>query len=370
MTRPHNLALLAILSAGCGGSGTAIVIEGATETEDTVEVIGGETGNTDDTSATEETGGTETGTTTTLPEEPNASFELEEEIEGASLTLTWVEFGEEELNVGDAIASESADATLVEFYLPAPASDELIPVDPNSSLAFAFYAPALHIDSDEDGVVDDGETILGVGMQWLLYSNMEVPDWGLEFGWNSIILGEEMPRSPFEVPVEQNMLPDNKIKFGGELDVENEDLKWRAALVSWNAINGLPVADMLDDTKAESDWEIEVEEAPPADHIVQGQNMGADLSFEMIVGYVDENENKQLDGEDTWGASACYDGHDVFALHVGEPDGLVAAISFALQELTPGWYLMESWTTRGGGEQSRLLDPDFYGELELTDSCD
>ena len=353
------VALLGMgMGVGCGGGEEEVVETGTTVVE---------TGVTDTSETDTET--TETGETTE-PIEANASFLLPEALDGVNLTLHWVAFGQDEFAVGDALASKEADATLVEFELPDPGEGELMQVDPNSSLEIAVYAPALHVDADLDGVVDEGETITGAGAQWLVFANMDVPEWNVNAGWNSMIIGQEGAFSPFEIPISQNLLPDDTLELSGELNVADESLNWRAALVPYVIFAGEEVeAFLYDEPVTDGTWGFSLNEPAPADHAVGHWDLNATLSFELLVGYNDVNENGMVDGQDQLLAEGCIRDHRASAIHVGPPGDFISALSLTMQGLEPGWFVMESWTDGDGVEHNDLVDKADYGLISITEGC-
>jgi hypothetical protein len=343
-----TIMVLSVLFTGCDKSGAIELDTAITTLDDTGEITTVETG-------TEDTGVT--------VHDPVASFILNEVTEGATFSLTWVNPMGDSLVYGETAFSTDAQKGTMEIYLPHPSEDEMISVDEASGWGLAFYVPALHEDSNGDGNITLLETIFGVGEYWLFFSNISLPDQGIDYGWNALRFGVDQFIAPFDLPLAENLHPVNTISISGDITGDQQNISdYRLAAIPITMFMGLPVAELLYDESLEPNWTLSLNGAPPIDHLQDNQDLNSSYAIEYLAVYEDDNSNYSYDLSDEILTGVCRDGRSVSMVYMGAPRDLAGNVLFVFQGLTPGWYVMESWVEPDGTESNELISsPEWLG---------
>jgi hypothetical protein len=303
-------------------------------------------------------------------QDPIASFVLDEVTSGSTFALTWVNLMGDTLEYGETAFSSTAEAGVLEVYLPLPPAEEMIPIEPDSSWLLAFYVPSIHQDTNGDGTVNVLETIHGVGEYLLFFSNLSIPDYGVEYGWNSFNVGEDLFLAPFNIPLEENLHPNDSITINGRVSSEQSGIvDGRLAAIPVTLLMGLPVAELMFDENLDEDWTVSVESAPPVDHFQDSVDLNSSYAVEYLAVYDDDNSNYSYDLSDEILTGVCRDGRSMSLVYLGAPRDLAGNVSYAFQGMTPGWYAMESWVETDGTEKNELVSSPESLTYEVGEPC-
>ncbi len=346
---------LVVVFSGCQKSGSIELDTGLSNVVDS--------GTTD----SYDTGTLDTGVTL---HDPIASFVLDEVTSGSTFALTWVTLAGDTLEFGATAFSSTAEVGVLEVYLPIPPAEEMIPTDPDSSWSLALYVPSIHQDLDGDGTVNDLEPIHGVGEYWLFFSNLSIPDYGVEYGWNALKVGEDLFLAPFDVPLQENLHPNDSITIHGSVTSEQGGIgDSRMAALPVTLFMGLPVAELLFDENLEDAWTVTVESAPPIDHFEDSVDLNSLYAVEYLVVYHDDNSNSSYDLTDEILTGVCREGRSMSLAYLGAPRDLAGSVSYAFQGMSPGWYAMESWVETDGTEKSEFISSPESLMYEVGEPC-
>jgi len=299
----------------------------------------------------------ETDTSITEDNEAIASFYMGEVTPGSTLVLNWLNPLEEQWAVGEAVYSSSVEGGVHEVYIPAPTQDELVTWSEDAGWKVAWYVPTIFHDDNSDGVFSDGEAVYGVGEYWLFYSNLSLPDYGIEFGWNAHFLLGDQFLAPFDLNIEENLVTRDSISISGNMTgIDQSSLNPRLAAIPATIFNGQPVSEFLYDSDLEQNWEIQINQAPALDHFQYNPDMNNLLALEILAVYDDSESNEVYDLADQIITGVCRDNRSVSLVYIGPPSDLLGNIVFALQKFVLGWSALESWITPDGTEQSTFID--------------
>ena len=105
--------------------------------------------------------------------------------------------------------------------LEEPSEDELLEVDPNIPARIGMWAPFLFEDANNDGLYVEGETIGGFSNDWLVYSNMAIPEFNVSEGWGVLRMTftEEPPEvgDLDSVPLSGDLLLNESLTIGAPM---------------------------------------------------------------------------------------------------------------------------------------------------------
>lgn len=327
-----------------------------------------DTGDTADTSDTSETADTED----TGPP-PDLGFDVDEGATGTTLTLTPLDMsslGTETLIFGDTWLSAPIEGDPALVYAGEPPASALVEVDPTEApgMLVAMYVPALHADTDGDGLRSGDETYLALGMWWVAYVTGDIaPNFvaaGVVEGWNAVfVFSETGPQfgSAMATPLPTSLLPDTTLTLAGTYTGDPDDVG--LAAFPWNFLQGEPVEELLYDAPIEPNWSITLDGEPPADHFVFLEFLGAEGSLEIVASYADNNASGSYDGGDMPLNGPCYAGVPVGAVWWPGPTELMSALQLTMQGMRPGWLAFPMGD--GGG----VLTEEQAQSLVIDDSC-
>ena len=244
------------------------------------------------------------------------------------------------------LASVPASHTPLIVAVPDPDPDDLTPIDAgNPSLVGAFYLPTLQRDDDSDGSGDGAVT--AAGLVWPLFLSGSIPSelrtLGLVEGWNAIEMdltgGSEIPtlHEITAIPLTVNLTLEASISIGGTYDAESPPAKALSlAMAPLDVFDGgIPDALIYDDALAAS-WVIDISGPPPAEHI-SDEDLGISAALEILLAYIDSNEDGELSDGDAPMYTACYAGNPVVAAYFEPPTDALYALSLALNGIVSGW---------------------------------
>jgi hypothetical protein len=302
------------------------------------------------------------------------TFSLDGAWEGTTLTLTWAdaaEFFAGQFAFGDVAHSSAASAT-VTVDLPAPEASALTEVDPtgNPGVKLAWLVPALHTDTDGDGLPSAEEGYAGAGLVWLMYaegSPAGLPGLGGAVpGWNAVTVNVDA-RSPAEVgsltavPLRAGLELRSDITLSGSFAVDVAE-GTRVAMVSRVALEGGAVTNRtVVDVAASSPFSLTVTGAPPEDHFAV---LGSGLSGAMEVGlvYVDQDESGGINRADQMLYGLCLEATPVGVIYFSNLPDLDFAVKQTALGNGAGWSGIElggeGHLLQAGGLASVTAGPD------------
>ncbi len=354
-----SFALLACDSASGDTSGGADTADSATS------------GDTSDTSETGETG--ETGDTGA--EGPaDLGFQLEGGWEGSTLTLTWVDpssLGTESLNFGGVLLSEDVSQAETLIHAGRPPESDLQELNPEETpgMLMALYVPALHLDVDGDGLPQNGESFMAVGMTWAVYVTGVIPaeftQLGVVDGWNAVVIakeGDPQFADAMTIPLPVNLAPNLELTAGGDLGFDPDGA--RLMVISGQAFTGeSPVGPLVDQALTDP-WEVALSGPPAADRFYLIQNMGIMGALEVPLSYDDANHSGAFEeASDSLLFAACSDAVPVGFLWLPPPSDLYSAFGIARMGVGSGWMAVQ--LAEGGS----IVPPSLLTELVMDQTC-
>jgi len=178
----------------------------------------------------------------------------------------------------------------------------------------AVFHTGLWLDEDGDGEVNGDEVYSGVGASKPLYLTGPVPEFlasmGLEEGWNVVFFAEESLTvdDPQDISVSENMLPNELLDIGGDVDVDTDGTG--LALVSVALLGGEAWVEPLYNEApfSGSSWSMSLDGSPGEDHIVDWDGGGFAYAFELPLLYADRDLSGDISNGDDISAQACVDG--------------------------------------------------------------
>ena len=312
----------------------------------------------------------ESDTDTGTPPPADFTFALTGDHAGTTLTLTWIDFASLSTTpvLGDAeySAAVAGDSAGVAFGEPPEA--DLQEVDPTNApgLKLAGYIPALHVDSDGDGVISGAETYAGVGLAWPVYVTGELPteyaDLGLVDGWNALEFSDAPTPAVYDItsiPLDAGLAERTSITFGGAWTGAGDEL----VVLPSVAFDGGSVSAYLYDDALTDPWSVTLDGAPDADHFEPLDGVG-DAALEVPIAYTDGDHSGDFTANDTPVAAACWNSLPVGLIYLPGVSDLITAWSLAAQGVGTGWVGITLGDTGG----TTLSDADL-GTLALDDSC-
>ena len=209
-----------------------------------------------------------------------------------------------------------------------------------------------------------------MGEYWLFFSNISVPDLGVDYGWNALMVGVDQFVGPFEVPLGENLQPTDTISISGLVTSEEDNIiEARLAAIPVTMFAGLPVADLVYDEALSRNWSLTVEGAPASDHLQNNQDFSASYALEYLAVYSDDNTNYSYDFSDEILTGVCRGDRSASLIYMGVPWDLAGAILYVFQGLTPGWFVMESWTEADGSERNEFLLSPETTVFDIGEPC-
>ena len=274
------------------------------------------------------------------------TFTIDGDHTGTILNLQQLIFIEDAFEIGDVLASVPASHTPLIVAVPDPDPADLTPIDPsNPSLVGAFYLPTLQRDDDSDGSGDGAVT--AAGLVWPLFLSGSIPSelrsLGLVEGWNAIEMdptgATEIPilHEITAIPLAVNLALEASISIGGTYDAESPPAKALSlAMAPLDVFDGDIAEALLYDDAMATSWVIDISGPPPAEHI-SDEDSGYSAALEILLAYIDSNEDGELSDGDAPLYTACYEGNPVVTAYFEPPTDALYALSFALNDIVSGW---------------------------------
>jgi hypothetical protein len=324
----------------------------------------------------DDTGDTERGDTDTTP--PDLVFALGGDWSGTTLTLTWFDltsFGSDVLVTGGVLYSGAVTEETPGVSVGTPPEADRQEIDPTGApgLRLAMYLPALHVDTDGDGVRSGEEAWAGVGGWWVMYvegtvpADFEVP--GLVPGWNSVHLrvNEDVPPDVADVsavPLTTNLAVQSPITLGGTWTAAGDLSGYGLVTIPGPFFSGGTVDAYLVDGPLADPWGITLDGEPPADHVTAFEWLGGDGALEVPVAYLDNDHDGAFGAGDEPRYGACSDGVPVGAIWLYPFTDLALGWQLAMQGYTAGWNVLTI-----GQDQGRVLDAEARAALDVDEAC-
>lgn len=347
----RTLVLLGLVACG----DTKVEVETPDDTGDGIEDVGD--GDTADSGDTAEPVGTP------------LTFVLDEQVDGAVLSLTWSDLSDGFV-VGDTVATAPIDGTTIVLHVPDPTGDQLLELDPAAypGTYVAWYLPAVHDDADGDGAHGADETYLAHGTVLPLYVGGTLPDdlaaWGLVAGWNALELGAQGATGIHDVdaiPLAVNLRPRETFTLAGDLaDIETAD-DLRLTLVPGAVDQGVSPDRWLYDEALDGAWTIDVSGAPPEDHYANDGGSGLAATYEIPASYWDYDGSGGISAGDETAWAACFGDAAAALVWVAPPTTLEGAFAATVYGLGAGWSAMAWWPD----DTSAILDDADAQALEI-----
>jgi hypothetical protein len=197
-----------------------------------------------------------------------------------------------------------------------------------------------------------------------------MPDIGIGYGWNGLVIGTDQFIPPFELPIDENLLPNDSIWIQGSVSVvfDNfEDL--RLAAIPLTMFMGLPTATLVYDEALHRSWTVNIETAPPLDHLIDSGDLNSSYAVEYLAVYDDDNSDFSFDVDEEVLTGVCRDGRSASLVYMAAPRDLAGNVVYMFQGLQPGWFVMESWIAPDGSERNEFLTSPETAYFEIGEPC-
>jgi hypothetical protein len=233
----------------------------------------------------------------------------------------------------------------------------------------ALYVPALHIDTDGDGLPQNGESYTAVGMTWAVFITGEIPEsfgkLGVQEGWNAIIVSKhDDPEfgDPVNISMPVNLAPNLELVAGGALSFDPDGM--RVMLISGQTFTGGTSLGPLLDAPLTDPWELILSGPPAAERFYEIPEMGMTAAVEVPLSYADTDNSGDFDETvDQALYGACSDGSMVGFLWLPPPTDLHAA--FAVAQLGTG----TGWMGVSLSEEGGMLESAALSSLVMDEGC-
>ena len=249
------------------------------------------------------------------------------------------------------LSTELTDEDSFTFGLEIPNDSELSQLDPSIPAQMGLWAPFLFEDSNGDDAYNEGESIGGLSMTWLVFSTMDIPQFNVTEGWSAIEMTftEEAPRPAdiSNIPLTQNLLATEAVTIGGSYDTALGDR--RIAIIASATLE--TDIEVMVDAVASDPWSLTLEGAPPEHHFM---DMGGISSIAPAVAfaYQDFNGSGTFDLEDlladTFAPTLCFEGdgalppQPISILYSKEPTDFRTAMYSGMYGMGSGWSILVS----------------------------
>ena len=310
---------------------------------------------------------TDTDTDTTL------GFDLTGEYGGTRIELRWldpVSIGQEPLVYGDAFVEVDASADHVTVSAPAPDASLLVEVNPEDApgMFLATFFPALYTDVDASGAHDEGESYVGVGMEWLVYATGDISPlamFGVVEGWNSMTIGSDgipVVGDITAVPVSANLFPVQELTIGGTYAGDRDGM--RIVVSPGIAFAGGEYPALLIDQPLDSEWTLTLSGEPPEEHMYEPALIGSAAAVEVPYTYSDTDGDGAYDATvDVVGNAACAGTTPAAMLWTPSPTELARATTIFFASGTVGWSAIVL------DADATPIDAGTANSLEITPDC-
>lgn len=304
-----------------------------------------------------------------------ATFLPGEETEGTTLTLTWVEpssLHHANYVLGDVLLSLPVAPEVV-FDLHAPDPSLMVEVDPEGhpGVTAAYFVPALHIDTDGDGLPSEGESYLGVGKTWLLYVNGSPS--GIEDlpnalrGWNAMEVDLETGIAEATWDLDDLLImatlwerPNVSLEGTWSEEVpRGTGLVFRSLVEAQGGAVELPV---VADQRAESPFRLPARGPPPDDHFAD-LKPGVPAAIEVGEAYTDVDGDGAFTANDIPLHGVCSEGTPMGLAYLPTVPSLLLAIKLVGIGNPAGWSAVSL------EENPRLVSNSVLTGLSVGSDC-
>ncbi|MFH1469208.1 MAG: hypothetical protein ABIO70_32770 [Pseudomonadota bacterium] len=303
------------------------------------------------------------------------SFALSGPTEGTALALTWAWPTESGYLEGALLATAPVAGDHAGFgALEAPEAD-LVELSPKQfpGLYAAMYVPTLFADGDGDLQVDEGEIIVGAGLEWPLYLSGELPGeaaiFGLELGWNSLDMSDPDGIAfgdPLDLPVDASLWPVEDLAIGGTLEASDAPPVRLSVRPGQGDESGGDIAPM--DVEAPladlplvwgEAWSLDIAGPPPTDHFAEHGEHAWYGALEFLRLYEDADASESLTEGDPLADALCHDGVGAYLAYSPGLTSPTRAFYYAWLGLPAGWAGMTGETP----EEWVILTPEQLAGL-------
>ncbi|MFH1463544.1 MAG: hypothetical protein ABIO70_04085 [Pseudomonadota bacterium] len=302
------------------------------------------------------------------------SFALTGPTEGTALALTWAWPTEEGYLEGEVLGTTAVDGGHAGFpAIEAPEAD-LVELSPEEfpGLFAAMYAPTLFADDDGDLTVDEGEIIVGAGLEWPLYLAGELPGaaaiFGLELGWNSLDMSDPEGIAfgdAFDLPVDASPWPVDSLSIGGGLEASEASPLRLSVRPGQGDEAGEIVPMEVDAPLADlalawgEAWSLDLAGPPPDDHFVEHGEHAWYGALEFLRLYEDADASESLTEGDPLADALCHEGVGAYLAYSPGLTSPTRAFYYAWLGLPAGWAGMTGETP----DEWVILSPEELADL-------
>lgn len=303
------------------------------------------------------------------------TFDIDGEIDGSAMELTWFLPGDNGLVLGDTLVSAPVTANPFGLGTPDPASDQLVELDPTNAPGFfaALYIASMHEDPDGDHVHQD-EPYLGVSPVWMFFADGTIPEGylqiGIRHGWNALLpdlVNDSNPPTVLsidDIPIATSLAPVDSVRISGTYDGDLDISLLRHALLPFVAFEGQDPGALLFDSTLSAEWTIEVSGEPPAAHIVSGGELDG-VALEVPLTYSDNDGSHSFSTGDTPAYATCLNDLPVALWYYPQPTDLTTAAVASWYGFATGWAAF----TVDSNDNFSFLSPEQSAALSVSGAC-
>jgi hypothetical protein len=249
------------------------------------------------------------------------------------------------------LSSELTSETSLTFGLEDPDSEDLNALDPSSDTLLGLWAPFLFLDANGDDVFNDGESINGFGMTWLVYSTDTIPEFNVTQGWGALEMtfSEEAPNvgDLSNVPLDANVLAVESITIGGSYDTSIGER--RIGFIAAATYEAAQIETMYDG-EATDPWTVTLSGTPAQNHFLDIEGAFQTAMATPMV-YPDSNGNGAFDMDDLYAAGnsvlpVCYASTGgmgpmpISVMYTVGPTSFEMAMTASMYGMNSGWSVM------------------------------
>ncbi len=285
--------------------------------------------------------------------EDEATFTFTGSYEGATLSLTQVDpigIMGGTYRFGEVLTSVAITEDALTLDLHAPDASLLEELDPEGhpGVKGVFFVPALHVDTDGDGVPSANEAFLGVSSAWLLYvdgnpSGIQAVPNALR-GWNAMLMDMEagiaMATSSLEsMPIFVTLIENPNESVSGTWSVEPDPAMGIVVRSRVAILGGEVEAPTFTDVHAESPFDFVLRGVPPTDHFEEFVD-GVSAAVEIPEVYTDVDTDHAYTEVDTREYGVCREGSPIGFVYLSVVSSLGLAVQLVGAGNASGWNAM------------------------------
>ena len=293
--------------------------------------------------------------------------------EGSKIGLVRVVFGDDGPEFTDAttLSSELGSESTFTFGVETPDASELSALIPEDDTAIGMWAPFLFQDSNGDDVYNDGETINGFTLTWLVYATEDIPDYNVTAGWGALEMTftEESSTPGYldDIPLNGNLTPVDSLTIGGSYDTSLGDR--RIAFVASDTEDETDFPLRMYDEVINDPWTITFSGTPSDEYFMNDED-GAQMIVASAMVYVDVNDNDSLDMADVYTSlvTVCNESsgapQPIAVMYTLPQTDLTTAMYAGMYGLNPGWSIMSS-----NDSEPYFLSDSERNNLVISENC-